>query len=120
MAECALSLGNHPRDASEIAHVEFERNGAAAKRLNFRFKWREARAMAAGEHEIGAGLGQRAREILTETAAGAGDDCGATSEIEQFISGAIVGAGVRARALGCAHDRAPGASTTFSKLASRA
>jgi len=120
MTEGALGVGGHARDATEIAHVKLERNGAAAKRLNFGFKWREARAMAAGEHEIGAGLGQRAREILAEAAAGAGDDRGASREIEQLVFSAIVGAGVRACALGRAHERAPGASTTFSKLASRA
>ena len=76
-------------DASLIADIEFEGGGAATEGADFFFKQSEVvvliGALAAGEHEVGSGPGECAREILAETAARAGDDGDAAGEVEEVI-----------------------------------
>ena len=85
MAEGFFGVVGHLLDAVLVADVEFERDGAAAERLDFFFEVGEMFALAAGEDEIGAGFGESASEVLAETAAGAGDDGDFTSEVEKIF-----------------------------------
>ena len=83
LAEGGFGFCRHLLDALLVADVELERNGAAAERRDFRFKCGERFARAAGEHQVGSGLGERARKILAKAAAGSGDDGYLAGEVEE-------------------------------------
>src|SRR5713226_6673890 len=75
--------------ASLVADIEFEGGGAAAEGADFFFKDSEVvvliGALAAGEHKVGSGPGECAREILAKTAARAGDNGDAAGQVEEIV-----------------------------------
>jgi hypothetical protein len=76
----------HEPDAVLVAHVEAERDDAAAERLDLALERAEPLDVAAGDDQVGPGARQRPCEPLPESAAGAGDDRDPAREIEQRLA----------------------------------
>ena len=85
LPESGFGFGGHALDAGVIAHIEFERQRAAAEVTNFRFEFGEGFAMAAGEDQVCSRFGQCASEILAEAAAGTGDQGDLAGEVEERV-----------------------------------
>ena len=103
-AKGGFRCGGHFLDALLSADVEFDGNGAAAERFDFRFKGRQAADVAACENKIRPGLREGASHVLAKSPAGAGDERDASAEIEQTA----------------VHEALSGVRMTFIKLGSRA
>src|SRR5579862_1269597 len=109
MAERVVRGRRHRFDAFLIAHIKFQRDCPAPQGFNLGLKRREGGAIAAGKDEVCTSLSERARESLSKSATGSGDDRHASAQIEE---GCI--------RRGLIHNAVPGVSTTFIKFGSRA
>ena len=66
--------GHHVLDALVFAHVQSQRQGLAAQRLDLGLERTQCCGVAAGDHKVRASAGEGAPEILAQAAAGAGDE----------------------------------------------
>ena len=89
LPEGGLSVSGHLSDALLVAHIQLERKHAAAEGLDLGFKIGQGVARATGDDKIGAGLCQRASEILPQPTAGAGDDRDLPVQIKKFVTHAL-------------------------------
>lgn len=95
-------------NAGMVADIQLERHCPTAKPADLRFELDESRAFPTGKNKIGPSTGKGARKCLPESAAGAGHDCDAATQIEETsISRRLI------------HDGFPGVSTTFIRFGSR-
>ncbi len=86
MPEGGFGFSGHVLDAGVIAHIELERQRAAAEGAHFRFEFGQRVTAAAGEDQVGSSFGECASEILAEAAAGSGDQSDLTGEVKERIA----------------------------------
>ena len=91
LPEGRFGIGGHAPDALLVAHVEIKCKHAPAQRFDLRCKFRKGLAFAAGEHQIGSGFRQGPRKVLSQAAAGAGNDGHLAGQIEEFVVGRLSG-----------------------------